>query len=101
MATPVPQECNRQLCQDHGECFTRNGVSTCECRLGYRGAFCQDRVSDPIRVPLTLGVLGVLAGFILLGLLLMLIRKRRKASRRKMMGAATMIPMVDIDKAVP
>ncbi|KAJ8346973.1 hypothetical protein SKAU_G00283740 [Synaphobranchus kaupii] len=94
-----PQDCDRQLCQYHGRCVSVDGEPFCECLLGYRGTFCHDRVSDSIGVPLTLGVLGVLAGILLLAFSLRFIWKRVKIyNTRKVVGAAQSIPMVDIGK---
>ncbi|KAI1905122.1 hypothetical protein AGOR_G00012690 [Albula goreensis] len=101
MPTSTPLVCDKKLCQDHGECLILNGETSCECRLGYRGTFCEDRVSDPIRVPLSLGVLGVLGGIILLAFMFMLIRKKRKAYNRKLMSESKKINMASIDNDLP
>ncbi|KAG9353836.1 hypothetical protein JZ751_011960, partial [Albula glossodonta] len=99
MSTSTPLVCDKKLCQDHGECLILNGETSCECRLGYRGTFCEDRVSDPIRVPLSLGVLGVLGGIILLAFMFLLIRKKRKAYNRYLGSQGKLPENVEIDGA--
>ncbi|KAJ8286786.1 hypothetical protein GJAV_G00043270 [Gymnothorax javanicus] len=94
----TPQDCDQQFCQYHGKCVTVNGESTCECLLGYRGTFCEDRVSESIRVPLTLGVLGVLGALILLAFTCRFIWKRVKLLQRKVKTKPQRIPMVEIEK---
>lgn len=96
MDASTPQACDRQLCQYHGKCLTVDGEPFCECLLGYRGAFCQDRVSESIRVPLTLGVLGVIGGAILLAFACRFIWKRVKTFRRKFVGTSQRIALVEM-----
>ncbi|KAI7789746.1 hypothetical protein IRJ41_020945 [Triplophysa rosa] len=64
-----------------GRCVVVNGVSVCECKLGYMGDTCNETINEALSLPLTLGTLAFLIAFIILIFLLAFIRQ--KAKRRK------------------
>ncbi|XP_060764249.1 neurogenic locus notch homolog protein 3-like isoform X2 [Neoarius graeffei] len=70
--------CRAQRCNNLGKCVIQNGEQVCECILGYRGDACEDTVNDGLAVPLTLGVLGFIIGFVLLAFALALLQQKRK-----------------------
>ncbi|KAL0963287.1 hypothetical protein UPYG_G00352200 [Umbra pygmaea] len=76
------QACSAQLCHGHGQCVAQGPAATCECILGYRGQFCQDTFNGAISVPLTVGVLAVIVGFIILCFVIAAIRQRVKVKKR-------------------
>uniref|UniRef100_A0A3B4DAY2 EGF-like domain-containing protein n=1 Tax=Pygocentrus nattereri TaxID=42514 RepID=A0A3B4DAY2_PYGNA len=75
-------DCGAQRCNGRGECVTVDGLPACECMLGYRGDTCRETVNGGLSVPLTLGVLGVLAGLIIVAFLFAYFRQKRKAQIR-------------------
>lgn len=70
--------CRAQRCNNLGECVIQNGLQVCKCMLGYRGSECQETVNDGLAVPLTLGVLGFVIGFIILAFALAFVQQRRR-----------------------
>ncbi|KAL4617246.1 low-density lipoprotein receptor-related protein 2-like [Arapaima gigas] len=84
--------CDAELCHGHGRCFVLHEKMNCECHLGYKGEFCQNRVSNSISAPLTLGVLGCIVGFVVLAFLLAFLKKRTKAYKRKVAAAIKINP---------
>ncbi|KAB5543688.1 hypothetical protein PHYPO_G00082320 [Pangasianodon hypophthalmus] len=70
--------CRLQRCNNLGDCVIRNGLKVCKCMLGYRGDACQETVNDGLAVPLTLGVLGFIIGFIILAFALAFFQQKRR-----------------------
>lgn len=70
--------CRAQLCNNLGDCVIRNGLRVCKCMLGYRGDACQETVNDGLAVPLTLGVLGFIIGFIILAFALAFVQQKKR-----------------------
>ncbi|KAL6472831.1 hypothetical protein MHYP_G00190190 [Metynnis hypsauchen] len=81
-------DCGAQRCNGRGECVTVDGLPACECLLGYRGDTCRETVNGGLSVPLTLGVLGVLAGLIIVAFLFAYFRQKRKAHIREQAAVA-------------
>ncbi|KAM6984683.1 vitellogenin receptor [Aplochiton taeniatus] len=57
------QSCDQQ-CGSHGACVLEGGVARCWCTAGYHGSSCQTKGLGGVRVPLTLGLLGLIAGLV-------------------------------------
>ncbi|KTG04172.1 hypothetical protein cypCar_00024762 [Cyprinus carpio] len=72
--------CDDIICK-YGRCVLVNGEPTCECKLGYIGDTCNETINDALSVPLTLGVLAFLIGFIILLFGLAFFRQRQKAKK--------------------
>ncbi|KAK7120148.1 hypothetical protein R3I94_020235 [Phoxinus phoxinus] len=74
--------CEHVICQ-YGRCVLANGEPSCECTLGYTGDSCDETINEALSVPLTVGVLVVIVGFIVLFFGMAFLRQRQKAKKRK------------------
>ncbi|KAG1971048.1 hypothetical protein F2P79_002316 [Pimephales promelas] len=74
--------CEHVVCQ-YGRCVLFNGEPSCECTLGYTGDSCDETINEALSVPLTVGVLVVIVGFIVLFFGMAFFRQRLKAKKRK------------------
>ena len=59
--------CNHGYCSKHGDCKSTRGLPTCECNPGYDGPRCNktDLLGDSVKGPVHIGVIAVLAAFLL------------------------------------
>ncbi|KAF4107935.1 hypothetical protein G5714_010694 [Onychostoma macrolepis] len=74
--------CADIICK-YGRCVLVDGKPTCDCQLGYIGDTCNETINDALALPLTLGVLAVIIGFISLIFGMAFFRRRQKARKRK------------------
>ncbi|XP_077099356.1 uncharacterized protein LOC143750288 isoform X3 [Siphateles boraxobius] len=74
--------CEHVICQ-YGRCVLANGKPSCECTLGYTGDSCDETINEAVSVPLTVGVLVIIVGFIVLFFGMAFFRQRQKAKKRK------------------
>lgn len=82
--------CADIICK-YGRCVLVDGKPTCECRLGYIGDTCDETINDALALPLTLGVLAVIIGFISLVFGMTFFRRRQKARKRKQAAAEALL----------
>ncbi|RXN30582.1 low-density lipo receptor-related 2-like protein [Labeo rohita] len=73
--------CDAIICK-YGRCVLVDEQPTCECKLGYIGETCNETINDALAVPLTLGILAVIIGFIILCFGLAFFRQKQKARKR-------------------
>ncbi|XP_042588123.1 meprin A subunit beta-like [Cyprinus carpio] len=74
--------CADIICK-YGRCVLVDGKASCECKLGYVGDTCDETINDALSVPLTLGILAFIIGFIILFFGMAFFRQRQKAKMRK------------------
>lgn len=74
--------CADIICK-YGRCVLVDGKPSCECKLGYVGDTCDETINDALSVPLTLGILAFIIGFIILFFGMAFFRQRQKAKMRK------------------
>lgn len=74
--------CADIICK-YGRCVLMDGKPTCECMLGYIGDTCNETINNSLSVPLTLGFLAFIIGFIILFFGMAFFRQRQKAKKRE------------------
>ncbi|XP_036382770.1 low-density lipoprotein receptor-like [Megalops cyprinoides] len=91
-----PQPCDDRLCHGHGRCVRFNGDAACECLAGYSGEFCQESITESMRVPLTYGAIALVTSIIVVAIIYGVIKKRKTAQRRASVAQET--TLMDMEK---
>lgn len=82
---PTYPSCGETQCNSHGDCVTPpegGGDLVCDCKLGYQGRFCEDKINGALRLPLILSVFCIIVGLVVVAFVVAKLKRKKKKKQR-------------------